>query len=124
MSNRLVKTPDTGYIVAVTKNGYGDADVSSQNEIKCAFFEQFNQQQQQNQELVQSDAYAYLDTTNDFIKGLGYQLQGLYFKIAPFGVDQWYLITTVQVAQRKLLTNEVNNVLVNLQVAAKPAGGV
>ena len=124
MSNRLVKTPDTGYIVAVTKNGYGDADVSTENEIKCAFFEQFNQQQSENQELVQSDAYAYLDTTNAFIKGLGYQLQGLYFKISPFGVDQWYLITTVQIAQRKLLTNEVNNVLINLQIAAKPAGGV
>lgn len=122
MSNVKVKTPDTAFIVALTKNGYGDATVNSLNEIKCAFFQQFNTDQATNQELTQSDAYAYLDIDNAFIKGLGYQLQGLYFKTAPFGVDQWYIITTVEVAQRKLLTNEVNNVLINLQVAAKPTG--
>jgi hypothetical protein len=123
MSNRLVKTPDTAYIASLTKNGYGDESVDSLNEIKCAFFQQFSQEQPDNEELTQSDAYAYLDISNEFIKGLGYQLQGLYFKISLFGADQWYIITTVQVAQRKLLTNEVNNVLVNLQVVAAPAGG-
>lgn len=122
MSVPKVKTLDTGYIVALSKNGYGDASVLSENEIACAFFDQFNQQQATNEELTQSDAYAYLDTSNAFIKGIGYKLQGLYFKTNVFGIDQWYIITTVQVAQRKLLTNEVNNVLVNLQVAAKPIG--
>lgn len=120
MGNRLVKTPDTGYIVAVKKNGYGDASVKSQSEIACAFFQSFNQEDAGNQELNQSDAYAYLDVDNAFIKGLGYQLQGLYFRINAFGKDQWYIITTVEVAQRKLLTNEVNNVLINLQVATSP----
>ena len=122
MSNRLVKTPDTAYIASLSKNGYGDVSVLDENEIKCAFFDQFNQQQAANQELTQSDAYAYLDVNNAYIKNLGYKLQGLYFKTNVFGVDQWYIITTVQVAQRKLLTNEVNNVLVNLQVASKPTG--
>lgn len=122
MSNVKVKTPDTGYVVALTKNGYGDAEVASENEIACAFFQQFNQQQSTNQELTQSDAYAYLDIDNAFIQGLGFKLQGLYFKTSPFGKDLWFIITTVQVAQRKLLTNEVNNVLITLQVAAKPAG--
>lgn len=122
MGNRLVKTPDTAYIASLSKDGYGDVSVSALNEVKCAFFDQFNQQQAANQELTQSDAYAYLDVNNAFIKGLGYKLQGLYFKTNVFGNDQWYIITTVQVAQRKLLTNEVNNVLVNLQVVAEPLG--
>lgn len=120
MSNRLVKTPDTAYIVALNKNGYGDVSVSSTNEIACAFFDSFSQERSSNQELTQSDAYAYLDKDNAFIKGLGYMLQGLYFKINVFGIDRWYIITTVEVAQRKLLTNEVNNVLINLQVVASP----
>lgn len=123
MGNRAVKTPDTAYIVALTKkNMYGDASVLQEHEIKCAFFQQFNREAGGNQELTQSDAYAYLERDNAFIVGKSYQLQGLYFKINSFGTDQWYIITTVEVAQRKLLTNEVNNVLVNLQVVAKPEG--
>lgn len=120
MSNRLVKTPDTAYIVDTSSNGYGDATLSSENQIACAFFQQFSREDATNQELTQSDAYAYLDISNAFIKGMGYQLQGLYFKINVFGKEQWYIITTVEVAQRKLLTNEVNNVLVNLQVTVPP----
>lgn len=122
MSNRLVKTPDTAYIASLTKDGYGDASVLELNEIKCAFFQQFSQEQAVNEELTQSDAYAYLDISNAFISGVGYQLQGMYFKASPGGIEQWYIITAVQVAQRKLLTNEVNNVLVSLQIVAKPAG--
>lgn len=122
MSNVKIKTPDTGYIATLTNDGYGDSSVSALNEIACAFFEQFSQEQTTNVEITQSDAYAYLDIDNSFIKGLGYKLEGLYFKINPFGADQWYIITTVDVGQRKLLTNEVNNVLINLQIAAEPAG--
>lgn len=122
MSNRLVKTPDTAHIATLARNGYGDIDVSALQEVKCGFFQQFNQQNATNQELTQSDAYAYLDVNNAFIKGLGYKLQGKYFKINVFGVDQWYIITTVTVAQRKLLGNEVNNVLVTLQIVAAPEG--
>lgn len=123
MSNRLVKTPDTAYIAIVSRNGYGDMSALEEHEIKCAFFSQFNRQLATNQELTQSDAYAYLDINNAFIKGRGYKLQGMYFKTNVFGVDQWFAITSVEVAQRKLLTNEVNNVLVNLQVVADPTGG-
>lgn len=122
MPNRLVKTPDTAYIVALKHNGYGDASISSQSEIACAFFQSFNNLESANVELTQSDAYAYLDVNNSFIKNLGYKLQGLYFKKEQFGTDQWYIITTVEVAQRKLLTNEVNNVLINLQVTVPPIG--
>lgn len=122
MSNRVVKTPDTGYIASLSKNGYGDASIDSLNEVKCAFFQQFNDVKSANQELTQSDAYAYLEKDNAFIKGLGYRLQGLYFKINSFGVDQWYTIASVEVAQRKLLTNEVNNVLVNLDIVVAPTG--
>lgn len=122
MSQPLVKTPDICTILSVSKNGYADATATASHEIKCAFFEQFNEQESANQELTQSDAYAYLDVKNDYLIGLGYRLQGLYFMTAPLGIEQWYIITTVEVAQRKLLTNEVNNVLVTLEVAAKPNG--
>ena len=120
MSNRLIKTPDTAHIATLARNGYGDASVSELHEIKCAFFQQFSQEQSANEEVTQSDAYAYLDVNNSFIQDLGYQLQGLYFKISKFGRERWYIITTVEVAERKLLSNEVNNVLINLQVAAEP----
>lgn len=120
MSNRKVKTPDTAYIVALKKNGYGDASIKSENEIACAFFQSFTQEDGTNQEFTQSDAYAYLDVDNAFIKSKAYQLQGMYFRINAFGKDQWYIITTVEVAQRKLLTNEVNNVQVRLQVTTSP----
>tara|TARA_B100001245_G_C22893621_1_gene430836 strand:- start:2710 stop:3081 length:372 start_codon:yes stop_codon:yes gene_type:complete len=120
MSNIKVPTPDTAHIVKVTTDGYGDATISSENEIACAFFQDFSREQSGNQEFTQSDAYAYLDVDNTFIVSKGYKLQGLYFKITPFGEEQWYIISSVEVAQRKLLTNEVNNVLVQLEVAAKP----
>lgn len=122
MGNRLVKTPDTAHIVELSKNGYGDASVSSLNEIKCAFFQSYSKQDGANVDLTQSDAYAYLEVSNAFIKSKGYQLQGYYFRIEAFGKEQWYIITNVEVAQRKLLTNEVNNVLVNLQVTVPPIG--
>jgi hypothetical protein len=123
MSNRPVKTPDTAYIVALTKkNMYGDASVSEEHEIACAFFNQTSQELGPNQELTQSDAYAYLKRDDEFIKSKGFALQGLYFRINMFGVDRWFIITAVQVAQRKGLTNEINNVLVNLQIAASPIG--
>ena len=122
MSNRKVKTPDTAYIVKLSKDGYGDVSVISENEISCAFFQGFSDEKASNQELTQSDAYAYLDVDDTFISSEGYRLHGMYFKLTQFGVEQWYVITNVEVAQRKLLTNEVNNVLVSLQVTANPAG--
>ena len=123
MANRPVPTPDTAHIVALTKkNMYGDASVLQEHEIACAFFQQFSREDGVNQELTQSDAYAYLKRDNPFIVGKSFKLQGLYFKINVFGSDQWYIITTVEVAQRKLLTNQVNNVLINLQVVAPPTG--
>lgn len=120
MSNRKVKTPDTGYIVKLTKDGYRDVIGITENEVACAFFQELSQDQATNVDVVQSSAYAYLDVDNDYIKSLGYEIEGLYFKISPFGVERWYRIETVDVAQRKLLTNEVNNVLINLQVVATP----
>lgn len=123
MSAPQVKTPDTGYLVTLARNGFGDVSVDTENEVKCGFFQQFNQQNATNEELTQSDAYAYIDINNAFAKGLGYELQGLYFKINQFGAtDQWYIITTVEVAQRKLLTNDVNNVMITLQIVAPPTG--
>lgn len=122
MPNRKVKTPDTAYIASLSENGYGDVSVIDENEIACAFFDSFSREDGQNQELTQSGAYAYLDIDNAYIKNLGYKLQGLYFRISPFDIEQWYIIATVEVAQRKLLTNEVNNVLISLQVAATPTG--
>lgn len=118
MSNRKVKTPDTGYIASMTPDGYGDVTINNMTEVACAFFQSFNKQHDLNADYTQTNAYAYLDVDNAYIKSLGYKLEGLYFMINSFGVDRWYSIENVNVAQRKLLTNEVNNVLVDLQVVA------
>ena len=123
MSAPLVKHPDIGYIATIETDGYGDSEVSALNSVKCTFLQQIGASHSNNAELANSSAYVYLDINNVYIRSLGYRLEGYLFKISPFGTpesESWYKITNVVVGQRKLLTNEVNNVHAYLEKIAKP----
>ena len=123
MSAPKVKHPDIGYIATVTEDGYGDGKVTELNEIACTFLQQVGNSHSNNAEVSNSTAHVYLDIDNAYIKGLGYRLEGFLFRISPFGTpesESWYKMVNVQVGQRKLLGNEVNNVHAFLEKIAKP----
>ena len=123
MSAPLVNHPDIGYIATTSDDGYGDSKVTALNEIECTFLLQAGTSHTGNVDVANSTAHVYLDIDNEFILSLGYRLEGFLFKISPFGTaesESWYKISNVQVGQRKLLTNEVNNVHAYLEKIAKP----
>lgn len=119
--NPTVPLKDVCRLATTVADRYGDKTVSIYTEIACLFLQSSGKTHSNNVDLVNSDAHVYLDIDNPEIKGKGYRLEGQYLIINPFGVsdaDSWYRIERVVVGQRKLLTNEVNNVHAYLKKVA------
>ena len=111
--NRLLNYQDTVKLVQTTQNGWGDHTVSVVAEIPALFHEGTSQAQSSYVERIACDAHVYLDPENEYIKGCGFRLEGMYLVANLYGGienESWYKISRVVVGQRKLLTNEINNV--------------
>jgi hypothetical protein len=120
----MIAMKDTCQLATMVSNGYGDKSVSVLSTINCLFLQSTGNSHSSNVEIATSDAHIYLDIDNTVIKSKGYRIEGMYLMVNPFGAaddESWYKITKVVVGQRKLLTNEVDNVHAYLQKVAKPA---
>lgn len=72
---------------------------------------------------LESDASAYIDPTHEFTQDNAYRLEGKYVLANPFEAEDsksWYKIIEVNVGQRKLLTNEIDNVEVFFKKSTRP----
>lgn len=109
---------DTVKIATTTFDGYGDKTLTILTEVKCLFIHRLGVQNETFMDTTTSDASVYLDPTNQLIVDNMYRLEGMYVIAQPFGTSQeesWYRITNVTVAQKKLLTNKIDNILCRLQ---------
>ena len=111
--NRLLNYLDTVRLIQTTQNGWGDNSVSADIEVPALFHEGTSQSQSGYVERIACDAHVYLDPSNEFIQENAFRLEGMYIVANLYGgieSESWYKIFRVVVGQRKLLTNEVNNV--------------
>lgn len=119
----MIAMKDTCQLATVSTDGYGDRTIELSTEVACLFLQSSGYTHSGNVDLASSDAHVYLDINNPVIKDTGYRLEGRYLLINPFGADDnesWYRIFNVEVGQRKLLNNKVDNVHAFLQKVAKP----
>jgi hypothetical protein len=112
---------DTVKLATTTRDGYGDKTVTVLTEVVSLFIQRTGTEHADNIDGIVSDAAVYLDPRNPVVLDNSYRLEGMYIIAQPFGQDQeesWYKIVSVNVGQRKLLDNAVDNIYCRLQKVA------
>jgi len=115
--------PDTCIIAQASTDGYGDRTLETLTETDCLFNHSNGYGHANNVDYPSSDANVYFDIENEAVINEGYNLKGMYVMCNSLGGsedDSWYRIVDVQIGQRKLLTNEVDNVHAFLTKVVKP----
>lgn len=98
-------------------DGYGTEKIGRMETVACYFIQRTSQTHSNNQDQIESDAVAYLDSTHFFLLEVGYQIQGM-LVVTGLGLeapDTWYRIVDVTVAEDKLLANEVEHIKITLK---------
>lgn len=116
-----MKLIDTVKLATTTPDMYGDRTVTVLTDVKSLFIQRTADTHSNNMDVVQSDAVVYLDPTNEVVLANAYRLEGMYIIAQPFGQGQdesWYKIVAVNVGQRKLLDNAVENIHCSLDKVA------
>lgn len=113
-----MKYPDTIKLATTTQDGYGDRSVTVLDEIPAAFIKRAGITHDTNTEGETSDAAVYLLPTNAKVIDKKDDLEGMYIIVSPFSANNWYRIISVNVAERKLLNNTIDNVYCRLQKVA------
>lgn len=108
-----MKYPDTVQLATTTNDGYGDKTATMLTECKAAFVRRMAVEHDISATGIVSDATVYLDPKNGAVaaKALAEDLKGLYIVYR----DNWYSISHVNVAERKLLNNAIDNIYCLLQ---------
>lgn len=110
---------DTVKLVDTTApDGYGDTDVVELTDLACDFFQHTGHGHSNQVDIVNSDAYAYIDYENPEVSSRSYRLEGMNVVANPFGFEDgesWYKIIKVVIAQDKLRCNQIDNVRIFLK---------
>ena len=113
-----MKYPDIIKLATVIPDGYGDETVTAIDEIPASFIKRHGYTHSENTEGETSDAAVYLLPTHASVLENIDQLEGMYVHSAPYSDDTWYRISSVNVAERKLLNNTIDNVYCRLEKVA------
>jgi hypothetical protein len=106
---------ETGTFYEVSSGNYANTKtVVESSEVPCIFIQNTGMVHTGNQDMLTSDATVFLDPSNTFVSGNSNRLEGMYFKITIFGHTAWYKVETVNVYRDHLLTNEIDNIRVDL----------
>lgn len=112
---------DTVKLATTSFDAYGDKTLIVLTDVKSLFIQRTAVDHNNNADNVQADAIVYLDPENQVVLDNAYRLEGMYIIAQPFGQSQeesWYKISGVNVGQRKLLDNTVDNIHCALQKVA------
>lgn len=110
--------PDTVKLVTTTYDGYGDSTVAELAEVKATFIKRAGVTHLDNADAETSDAAVYLLPTDSNVLAVKDDLEGMYIIADPFGSSNWYRISSVNIAQRKLLDNAIDNIYCRLEKVA------
>ena len=113
-----MRYPDTVKLATTTTDGYGDRTVTVLDEIPATFIKRAGIMQGENREAETSDAAVYLLPTHAKVLENKDDLEGMYIIVEPYGENNWYRISSVNIAQRKLLNNAIDNIYCRLQKVA------
>lgn len=114
-----MKYPDTVKLATTTSDGYGDKTVTVLDEIPAAFIKRAGVLHNNNGSDVEtSDAAVYLLPSNAKVLEKKDELEGMYIIVAPYGDNNWYRISSANIAERKLLNNTIDNIYCRLQKIA------
>lgn len=113
-----MKYPDTVRLATTQADGYGDKTVTSFDEIPATFAKRKGYAHATNSEGETSDATVYLLPTNPTVLSKMNDLEGMLIQLAPYSDNNWYRIASVDIAERKLLDNALDNVYCRLQKVA------
>ena len=105
-------------LATTTFDGYGDETLVTLTEIPSAFIKRAGVERGNSAEGETSDAAVYLLPTNTKVLEVKDDLEGMYVIVDPFENGNWYRITSVNIAQRKLLDNTIDNVYCRLEKVA------
>lgn len=113
-----MKYPDTVKLATTTSDGYGDKTVTVLDEVSASFIKRASAVHTDNSNMEESDAAVYLLPTNAKVLENKDDLEGMYIIVAPFSASNWYKIASVNIAERKLLNNAIDNIYCRLQKVA------
>lgn len=124
-----MKLLDTVKLAETTVDGRGDRTVVELASVKSLFVQRTGFSHGANADGINSDAAVYLDPKNPVVieyltrerQGGRIGLEGLYIIANPFGQPQgesWYQISRVNVGQRKLINNAIDNIYCRLDKVA------
>lgn len=112
-----MRYPDTVRLVTTTTDGYGDRTADSYDTIPAVFIRRAGMVHGTNTEGETSDAAVYL-MPNSTVLSKRDDLEGMYVHAEPFSDQSWYRISSVNVAERKLLNNAIDNIYCRLEKVA------
>lgn len=121
----MIAMKDVVQLAEYASDGYGDKSITVLTDIDSLFLQSSGHTHSGNVDNISTDAHIYLDITNQVLVERGYRIEGLFIIANLFGAEDnesWYRIERVVVGQRKLLSNEVDNVHAFLRKVAKPNG--
>jgi hypothetical protein len=111
--------PDLVTFYSAVSTGYRGSKVAVEAEdIPCYFLQNTGFAQGANQEAVTSDGICFPDFSNQFIVENFNRLEGMYILAQLFGGEankSWFKITSVTINRDHLLTNEIDNIELNLK---------
>ena len=110
--------PDVVKLAKVTPDGYGDRTVVSVEDVPAAFVKRAGYIHGSNTEGETSDAAVYLIPTSQVVLENKDDLEGMYILADPFSDNSWYRIQSVNIAERKLLNNRIDNIYCRLEKVA------
>ena len=112
---RLVKT-------TLPLNGYTTQIIEEIEEVDALFIQNTGWSHSEFQNQIDSDAELYIDPENSFVIENVYRLEEMYVVANLFSdteADCWYKITSVAVGMDKLLSNQIDNILLQLKKTAE-----
>lgn len=126
---------DTVRLATTDSDGYGDKTAVALADVKSLFVQRTSYQHANNMEGLASDAAVYLDPSNPVVlenlsrenKDGRIGLEGMYIIAQPFGTpvgESWYRIARVNIGQRKLLNNKIDNIYCRLEKVARLPYGI
>lgn len=110
--------PDTIKLATTTSDVYGDKTVTVLDEVSACFIKRASVSHDNNADSKMSDATVYLMPTNAVVLAKKNELEGMYIICSPFSNSDWYMVTSVNIAERKLLDNAIENIYCRLKKVA------
>lgn len=113
-----MKYPDSVKLAITEPDGYGDRTVTELVDVPAIFIRRAGITRGEHTEGETSDAAVYLLPTHATVLENKEDLEGMFLQIEPFSDKSWYRIGPVNIAQRKLLNNAIDNIYCRLEKVA------